>query len=367
MKGQYHKAAKGFTLIELMIALTLGVLLSVGLVQVFQNTSNISRAETGLSRIQEVGRYAMDILVTDLRRLGYHGCSDPNNMDVTIMANTGAANFDTTSLEAYEVAANGTLSPALTAGDDLENIQATTAAGTITARPGSDLIRIKYADRTSAVLTGNTEPNNANVVFDGNPTCIDKDELVVIADCSSAHIFRNTNDTCNDDGTAKTNSAGEVTFAHAANNNTPHKIQPGYSAGASLLTYNDVTFFVADTGRNTVAGGDVYALYRRVNGNTPEELIEGVEYLQFLYGERLDSGNVRLVSANDASLDLNEVTSIRIGMLVQSLETSLPDNDTRSYTIAGTLIPAAGAISHGGGKYMRKPFVTTVQLRNRRS
>jgi type IV pilus assembly protein PilW len=357
----------GFTLVELLIALGLGVLLSFGLLQIFQSSRIIASTETALSRVQETGRFATDVIARDLRMIGYHGCADPNNMDITIMARTGAANFDTTSLTAFEVADNGTFSPTVSSGDDLEDIQIGTASsGNVVARPGSDVVRAKFAARTGARLTGNTAPNNANVVFDGNPTCLDQDDLVLISDCTNAHLFRNTNNTCHNDGTPVANNSGWVTFAHASNNNEPNKILPGYSAGAELLAYQDVTYFVGDSGRNTAQGDDIFSLYRVVNGNSPEELVEGVEFLQLRFGEVLASGNIRYVDADTSGVQFTDISSIQVGMLIQSFESALPQEDDRSYVVAGTTIPASGDVSHSGGRYLRKPFVTTIQLRNRR-
>ncbi len=360
------KRSCGFTLIELLVALGLGVLLSFGLIQIFQNVTNLSRIETSLSRVQEVGRYAIDMLAKDLRMVGYHGCSDPNNMDVTVMASTGAANFSTTSLEGYEVAANGTFSPVLGASDDLLKVQQTTMTASVSARPGSDVVRVKFASRTGASLSGNTTANNAQVSVDSNPTGLSQGDLAIISDCRSAHIFRITNVTNGNGAT--------INMAHAMGSgptdtggNDINKMEPGYPAGASLLTYQDLTYFVADTGRNTMQGDDVFALYRIRNGGGVEELLEGVEYLQLQYGEELASGNVRFVSANDINVpDMNNVKSLRLGLLVQGLEASIPQADSRTYSVAGTEIAASGLPAHSGGKYLRKPFMTTIKLRNKR-
>ncbi len=360
-------AMKGFTLIELLIAMALGILLSLGLVQIFQSTTNLAQTETALSRVQEAGRFAMDAVVKDLRMIGYHGCADPNNMDVTVMAANGVGNFESTTLQGYEIGSSGTFAPALTSGDDLEVIELGNGnAGSITARPDSDVIRMKFASRTGASLSGNTAPNNANIQVDSNPTGLSQGDLAIVSDCTSAHIFRITNVTTS-------GGSSNVTMAHAIGSGQPgggnvtNKMEPGYSTGASLLSFQDLTFFVADTGRNTSRGDDVYALYRILNGGNPEELVEGVEFLQLQYGEVLASGNTRFVDANTAGVDFSEVASIRMGMLVQSLEVGLPEDDTTSYTVAGTTIAASGAVTHSGGQYLRKPFVATVKLRNKRS
>ncbi len=346
----------GFTLVEFMISMTLGLVLIAGLLQIMSNHKMLINTETSLSRIQESGRFIMNMLAKDIRKIGYHGCSDPAEMSVVVMATAGVdANFGSTSLRGFEVD-SGVFSPALAAGDALLTIQ---GGGVAKARSGSDVLQIKFADRTGAELTGNTDPVNANIQVDSNPTELSKDDIAIVADCQSAHIFSITN---------VVGGGGNVTMTHAASNNSPHKMLPGYGSGAELLSYQDLTYFVGDTGRNTNGDVDVFALYRKYStSNTPEELIEGVEFLSILYGESVGTDNVRFVPAGTAGLDMQNVVAIRIAVLIQDFETSRADEDGINYALLDTTILADGDISHTGGRYLRKAFTATVQLRNTRS
>lgn len=369
----HHKKNDGFTMIELLVAIGLAIVLSFGLIQIFQNTRNLANTETSLSRVQEIGRYAMDTIVEELRMVGYQGCADPNNHDVKVVANSGVGDWKLRSLLGYEVLSSGTMVPALSAGDSLRDVQSGTAAGSIEARSGSDVIQVMFGQPTGAVLM-NDLSGYGTVTFgkdpsgkpaNGNPNCLDDDDLVFVADCSYALVFRNTSDTCDDDGLPIMDGSGNVDFGMAASDNTIDSNFKKIATGAKGLAFREISFFVADTGRNTPQGADVYALYRMINGETPEELVEGVEFLQIQYGEDV-GGNTRFVSADTAGLDMSEVTSLRIGLLVQGTESTMLENDTRTYTVAGTSIPSSGSVSHSGGQYLRKPFVTTVKLRNRR-
>ena len=69
----------GFTLIELMVAIALGLLVSIGIVTLFQSTSNTSRVQDSLARLQENGRFAVSRLVDDFRM----GLGQPLSTDVT--------------------------------------------------------------------------------------------------------------------------------------------------------------------------------------------------------------------------------------------------------------------------------------------
>ena len=61
------RARAGFSLVELMVAVTLGILVSLGLVTVFGATSKTNRVQEMLAEIQENGRYAVSRVDSDLR------------------------------------------------------------------------------------------------------------------------------------------------------------------------------------------------------------------------------------------------------------------------------------------------------------
>lgn len=70
------RQARGFTLIEIMIALTLGLLLSAGILTLFSGTSRTNKLQDGLARLQENGRFAVMRIEQDLRSVGTQYCSN---------------------------------------------------------------------------------------------------------------------------------------------------------------------------------------------------------------------------------------------------------------------------------------------------
>ena len=62
-----RSGVSGFTLVELMIAVVLGILVSIGLVTLFGATSKANRVQDALAQLQENGRYASNRLTYDLR------------------------------------------------------------------------------------------------------------------------------------------------------------------------------------------------------------------------------------------------------------------------------------------------------------
>lgn len=70
---------RGFSMVELMVAMVITLILLAGIAQIFLGSKKSYTIQDTLGRMQENGRYAMETLVTDLRRAGYWG----GNADVT--------------------------------------------------------------------------------------------------------------------------------------------------------------------------------------------------------------------------------------------------------------------------------------------
>ena len=91
--------------------------------------------------------------------------------------------------------------------------------------------------------------------------------------------------------------------------------------------------------------GDQPALHQNINGNK-QELIEGVENMQILYGADNNSDDTPdyYVDAGTAGLDMNEVISVRVTLTLRTLATNLT--------------------STGDGR-LRRTFASTTAIRNR--
>ncbi len=57
----------GFTLVEILIAIAIGLFLTAGMVQLFVANKTSYRFNEALSRIQENGRFALATMASDLR------------------------------------------------------------------------------------------------------------------------------------------------------------------------------------------------------------------------------------------------------------------------------------------------------------
>jgi len=72
---RFGRGQVGEGLIELMVALVIGLFLILGAVTVFNQSRNTYRASEGVARMQEAARLAMDVIEADLRMANYWGMS----------------------------------------------------------------------------------------------------------------------------------------------------------------------------------------------------------------------------------------------------------------------------------------------------
>jgi type IV pilus assembly protein PilW len=104
--------------------------------------------------------------------------------------------------------------------------------------------------------------------------------------------------------------------------------------GAALATVSAVYSIQAGAG-----GGP--ALFRSINGAAAQELVEGIEDLQILYGQDTDNDDVPNYFVDAATItDMAQAVSVRINLVARTLETNLAADGgriTRAFTSTVTL------------------------------
>ncbi len=66
---------RGFSIVELMVAMAISLLLLSGVIAIFISSKSSYEINQRVSRIQENGRFALDAIMTDLRASGFVGCA----------------------------------------------------------------------------------------------------------------------------------------------------------------------------------------------------------------------------------------------------------------------------------------------------
>jgi type IV pilus assembly protein PilW len=338
------RASRGLSLVELMIALLVGLLLSAAVLQIFISSKNTYRMQDSMARLQENGRFAVSYMANDIRMAGYMGCA---NVDRIPVNNIGVADGGGPAVPSFD-------SNSVIVGSN--NVAAGNPWGAV---PGTDTVVVRKVNGGGLRLTGNLATNNANIQVVDNSLGVQAGDILFITDCINADIFRATN--------VSTDGSGKVTIAHSSAKNSSVNLSKLYGSDAEVLVFESVAYYVKDTGRKTPNGDAIRALYvQRQAGNTAEnapsfELVEGVQDLQLEFG--VDTGTDYLAdeyrTANNVT-NWGKVVSARFSLLMQGVEGKVLGSSgafTQSINYNGAAIAADGRV--------RQVFGSAVAVRNR--
>jgi type IV pilus assembly protein PilW len=330
---------QGFSLVELMIAITLSLVLTLGVIEIFSSSKQTNRTQSALGNLQENARFALDMLSYDIRMAGNIGCNRTaavNNLATgDNLPNIGNG------IQGYEYSG---LPAVLITGSDKNP----DSSEVVSTPNNTDVIVIRYATPDTLEVASTTTVTNTSSVTLTQTTSIDPGDPVIISDCTNADIF-----------VAKTISPDKKTITLA----TGKAFNKSYASDAEVAPLKYVAYYIRE------GSNDINNLYRKVvNGvsgnlsiNNAEPLLEGVENIQIRYGETLSDGKIRYVAAGTTGLDMNRVTSIRISLLFSTIDNNLASG-TQSYWFDGSLVNLATTAN--SNKKLYRSFTTTIKLRN---
>ena len=366
--SQVHRQ-RGFSLIELMIAVVLGLILLTAVIQIFIGNRKTQITEQSVARVQESGRLAINFIKDDLRQAGFAGSgavpgtSQAATSDGFPVDNvTGDLRYDqypAQAIRVYTKSDSGSWTPAAPGSDITDVVQPD-------AKNGSDLIATFDAYDTQMQVVGLAqssydliiEPTDSNTTADcaGLAKTFAGGQVIMLASPFGRAIFKVTSQSCT--GT----TTPTVTLQHQEWSD-PYPLS--FKAGTHVLKFRDQhIYYVADTGRKNAANQAVWSLYRAVGDENGQELVEGIEFLKLQYGMRLSTGNMRY--GVPASADDNKsIVVARVGVLSEGSDAVRTDDDTDTYTVAETKIGPDGSLQYDSGKVLRRAFTTDVELRNR--
>ena len=383
---------RGLSLVELLIAMTLGLVLTLGASAVFLAGQRNLALNEELSRRQERLRFAKEWLARDLRQLGYLGCGTRNkNLAAGGEDALGFSFINLTDLSDPGVrlagvgGIDGDHRPA-SLGDDLASLPDWHPAPAPDGYPHSDILTmsspqpgLRILDRDLAgdanlrvVDAASTRQCAAKGKSDSSaPSGLCDGDLLIAADCDQAVLFVGTNVTqvnaCGDasgpctqvvHSQAKTGGAGNTTSVW-------RKQVEGFGNGAELIRVAAVAYFVAASPLN----GEPALMRCELPCSAAtqwEELVPGLENLQVWYRRGTETELLRADQLGAA--DWAKVTALRLrGVLRGSSATpdpvQLPFNgDSCESPLSGG--QASDVLSFSDGR-PRRDFCFTVALRNR--
>jgi len=340
---------RGLTLVELMIAVAIGVLLLFGISLLFTQNRQSYRQNEEMARIQENARYAMSELNRDLAMAGFFaevvdGSSSVLATNVSAPADAQDCGPGTPWLYDFS---NGFLDGAVRIADHTTAPNGTAVQNEFncidgaTFRAGTDVIGIR---RTSGVASFWSAAGGSN-----SP------------DCTGLRM---------PDGTPCVNAV-PARGIFVRENGSQAVLYPAWDAPTAPpqpyedWEYTPRIYYVRDV---DVAGDDIPMLCRRRLDNSvatiPQPLVEecivaGVENLQIELGvDTNGDGAANSYISDPSPAELERAVSVRFYLLMRALQPDVGYSDERQYTLGNVTVPAAN------DRFHRRVYTATVTMRN---
>ncbi len=317
----------GFSLIELMISILLGLILTIGVVSVYIESKNNYQSEDQLARIQENGRYALTLLKRELTLGGFYaGNLETDDMTPSTLSSDCASNWALNTTDPLDLindfnpsASNPTTTvnsivlgclttSAIVPGTDIVSVKRT--AGDYTLKDGAWNDSLSKAEETQWYLKVTDYGESLDWVYIGS----------------------------GEDFTSGVGSGSQVDY----------------------WEYLVKVFFVQNYSANT--GDNIPTLCAEsLSGNSiiAECYVEGIEDIQIEFGVDTDADGVaNQYKSSPSASELATAVSARIYVLARGINTVAGYTNSKTYSLGEKTVAAKN------DGYMRRVFSTTVQMRN---
>lgn len=353
---------RGITLVEMMVAITVGLILLAGIVELFVSNKQAFRLQEGSNALNENARYLLNQIEYDLRMAGFWGGVPRGGFDA----------FGSSGVTVVGTAPVGdcTQSPALslagTPGESGYGVEGFDGAG---ASPLSCIAGADYQSNTDILIVRH---GGAERMSDAQVVALPTTQFVRTDSDGVAEIFNGN--TLN----ARYNPGPDP----AAN---PLKSVPAGS-NDRVATYleNVAYYFVRPCASKgtaaTCGGGDstptLTRLALRSGSLVQEDIMAGVEQFQVLYGVDTVANDNSIAptqflnaTAVTAGNFWDKVSEVRISFVLRNLQSDPAFTDTSPYLLYNGATGSAGVgISYtppaNAQHFHRKVFRATVQIRN---
>lgn len=353
-----HKQS-GLSLVELMIALALGLVLTLGVTQVFLGSNKTYRTSDAIGFLQENLRFSMSRISRDARMAGNQGClvgQPTDHLDTTDTAYDSLLWAPGQAVIGWEAPNTGlgkklTLSGFTAGGGNWTTGSADAAPATIVSNAlrGTDFIVLTGSERADVVLQGNPSATVGTISTQA-ATGINAETIIlaVVDECNDGARFQNTNS----NSVSGFSGAGSAT---PGNSTTPDF--SGYNDEASVYVYRSRGYYIG------IGADGGPALFRMPltpgEGTAAVELVSGVENMQILYGVAGSQRAAERYVPASAVADWDDVVSVRVGLLMRSGDQILEEDNAETFNLVGT------EIDPGADRRARLVATTTIGIRNR--
>jgi type IV pilus assembly protein PilW len=405
-KGTYSilRGQAGLSLIELMIALVIAALLTLGITQIFIGSKVAYQVQEGLSRIQENGRFSLQYLERNVRLAGYMGCGS----DIVRVAPNDPANanypFDTRFINHLVKNPTPTVPSQYRFQRPIEGFNANTvpvdqalalgAAADWTPQlpaalagkvvKGSDVLILRIFGEESTPVVGFF--SNAGTFQVADPNFVKAGGIYGIENCGAtptygfSEIFQATTSAAGNI-TATLSGANVLTVPSTPTQTWNHGIgftrPSGSQINASVHVARYLAIYVGlrDEADGVTKTPALYVSQFPDGGILPaaDELADNVENMQLQFGrdttvprddtvddfKTADQVIAGIVGDEAQDSAWQQVINVRIGLLIRGQNPDSGTSHDGAYQVGGTVVNPVN------DHRLRQVYETTIALRNR--
>ncbi len=325
--GERARAARGFSLVEMLVAMLLGIILMSAVVQIFVGSKQVYRTREQVATLTDNGRFALELMQREIRMAGYSGCRTLGSLPPNVVAKN-PPNFSEVKdgIQGFN------------AGSGWTNPTSTTRVS------GTDVLVITRASGGGVPLTEEMADRSSDIKVSSTTSVFSDNDVLLLSDCEAVDLLR---------ASSVTESGGTYTIKHSTASNTTDLLSKAYVGNAMVMTMGSTTFFVG-----TNAGGEG-SLYMIPFGETSAvELVAGVQDMQILYAEDTDGDRQPDDYVDAATVsDWADVLGVNVGLLLHTTDNVVPEPQTLNFNGANA--------NPSSDKRLRTAFWSAVALRNR--
>lgn len=267
MTGRAHPIQRGFGLVELMVALVLGMIVVIGALSLFSSNRAASRATEGLSRVQQNARVGFELMARDVRDAGSTPCS--KNIPIGNVLNGSAGNW------VYDW---GSGIQGFGAGNAISGLP---ASGVGSRVAGTDGI-IVHSGGSEGVSIAEHQPNSAQFKVNTTAHGLSNGDVVVVCDYRQATLVQITGA-----------NSSNVTLVHNPGAGSPGNCTKGFGlpidctgnplGNPYVYPPNSIVSRLTSVAWYIGNGATGPALFRKYMNRVPDEIAPNVTGLQLSY------------------------------------------------------------------------------------
>jgi type IV pilus assembly protein PilW len=373
-----RKPLRGFSMIELMVAMAIGLAFIVVVLSVYLSSKTAFRRTEELSGLQAAARNAFEYVGFDARQAGMLGCQLGGDKGITKNASPDLSNDFLVPVQGFNAAVDPVFDQ--TGTNDASKWTANTAPVGSPSKPvfnssGSGLPNNISIGSDVLFLRGPSTSIPLRLTESANPavsTTTVKVEGTTSGSCASglcANSFAMITN-CTEGAIVQVNNLSNATKITTLTLKSPGmgSLNEFKVDRSEVFPMQTVVYYVAPA-----SNGTTQSLYRhRFDGSiatgTREELIEGVENMQITYGVDNATANadaspdytVDVYQTANAVADWGTVLSIKIALVVRA-----PQPLTGGLAGPGSDTANGVTVTYADTKYDRRVFTNVIALRNR--